>query len=139
MIITGPLPDIPIQCHPFLMTHPPSFHPLFRHCPLTIHSTWIGLKTWPIPIYRSRFEACLPQYVENSMMLLGDMMSPERLEFMKARKEYNISSLLVFLVSTMLIYLVAAGRLFESNSIILQTCQKVLTTHYSYWLHSTPS
>ena len=66
-------------------------------------------------IYRSRFEVCLPQYVEKSKMVLGDMMSPERVEFIKIRKDSNIYSFLVFLISTMLLSLVADGRLFDSN------------------------
>ena len=41
----------------------PYFYPLYRHFPLTIHITWIGFKICPIPIFRSRFKACLPQYV----------------------------------------------------------------------------
>ena len=66
-------------------------------------------------IYRSRFEVCLPQYVEKSKMVLGDMMSPERVEFINIRKDSNIYSFLVFLISTMLLSLVADGRLFDSN------------------------
>ena len=48
------------------------------------------------------------------MMLLGDMMFPEKVEIMNVRKESNKSSLLVFIVSTLLLYLVADGRMFES-------------------------
>ena len=111
----------------------PSFHPFCRNCPLTIHSTWIGLETCPIPIYRYRFEAYSHQYVEYPMML------PERLELMKVRKESNIYSLLVFLVSTLFLSLVVTIRLFQSDSILIQTRQKIMTTHSSDWLHSPPS
>ena len=90
-------------------------------------------------IYRSRFEAYLPQYVENLMMVLWDMMSPEQVELMKFRKESKISSLLVFLFSTMFLSLVAAGRMFKSDSILLQTWWKILKTHTSDWMHSPPS
>ena len=131
-------PDLPIQCHPLPPVHPPPFHPLCRHSPLTIHSTWIGLKTFRITIYRSCFEACLLQYVEYSMMVLGDMMSPEQLDLVKVKKESNISSLLVFLVFTLFLSLVATSRLFESDSILVQTWQKITTTHSSDWLHSPP-
>ena len=72
-------------------------------------------------------------------MVLGDIMSPDRVELMKLRKDYNIHSLLVFIVSTLLLYLVEAGRLFESDSILLQTWRKILTTHSSDWLISPHS
>ena len=112
--------DLPIQCHPFPLLQPPPFWPFYRYYPLTIHSTWIVLNTCPITIFMYRFEACLPKYVENSMMVLGNMMLPERVELMKVRKDFNIFPLLVFLVSTLFISLVVAGQLFESDSIILQ-------------------
>ena len=64
-------PYLPIQCYPLPPPHPPYFHPLYRRFPLTIHSTWIRLKNCPILIYISHFEACLPQYVEYSIMVLG--------------------------------------------------------------------
>ena len=69
------------------------------------------------------------------MMVLGDMMSPDRVNLIKVRKESNISSLLVFMFSKLFFYLVAAGQLFESDSIILQTWQKILTTDPSNWMH----
>ena len=110
-------PALPIQFQPFPLHKTPSFHPL-------LYSTWIGLKTFPIPIYSSRFEACLPQYVENSMMVLAGMVSPQWVELMKVRKEPNISSLLLFIFSTLLLSLVEAYRLLEYDSILLQTCGK---------------
>ena len=71
-------------------------------------------------------------------MVSGGMMSSERLELMKLSKDSNISSLLVFLVSMMLISLVMAGPMFESDSIILHTWWKIMTTNSSDWLHSPP-
>ena len=65
------------------------------------------------------------------MMVLGDMMSPERVELIQERKESNIYHLLVFLVSTLFLSLVVAGRLFESDSILLQTWRKMMKTHSS--------
>ena len=118
-------PALTVQFHPLLPLHTPSFHPLFRHCPLTLHSTWIRLNTCPIPIYRSRFEACLPQYVEYSMMVLGDVVSPEQVDLMKVGNYSNSSYLLVILVSTMFLSLVASGLLFESDSILLHTWRKL--------------
>ena len=128
-----------IQCHPLPLPQPLSYQLLCRQTPLNIHSKWIWLKTYQIPIHRLCFEVCLFQYVEYSMMVLGDMMLPERVDMMKFRKDYNISSLLVFLVSTLFLSLAAASRMFESDSILLQTRRKILTTHSPNWLHSPPS
>ena len=125
--------------HPFPPPWPPSFYHLWRHCLLTVHSTWIGLKTCQIKIHRSRFEACLPKYVENPMIVFRDTMLTEQVELIKVSKESNISSSLVFLVSTLLLDLVADGWLFESGSFPLQTWQKFLTTHSSDWKNSPPS
>ena len=133
-------PDFTIQCHPLPLPHSPYFHPLCRHSPLTIHNTCIRLKTCPIPIYISFFEACLLQYVEYSMVVLGDMVLPERVELVKVRKESNISSLLVFWFSKLFLYFLASSRMFESDSILIKTWQKILTTHSSVtgWIHHPP-
>ena len=77
--------------------------------------------------------------MEYSMMVLGDMMSPERVELMKVRKDYNISSLLVFLVSTMFLSLVADDLMFESNSILLQNLRKIWQhIPLTGWIHHPP-
>ena len=72
-------------------------------------------------------------------MVLGDIMSLERVELMKVKKESNLSSSLVFLVSIVLLFLFAAGQLFESNSILFHIWQKILTTYSSDWMHSLTS
>ena len=58
------------------------------------------------------------------MIVLGGMMSLWWVEIIKVRKESNISSLLLFLVYTLFLYLLASGQLFESDSILLHTWRK---------------
>ena len=130
--------DIPIQWQPLPQLHLHTLTPFLVADPFTIHSTWIGLKTCPILIYRSCFEAWLSQYFWYSMMMLGYTMSPERVDILKIRKESKISHLLVCIVSMLLLFLIVAGQLFESDSILLQTWKEILKTHSFDWLHSPP-